>query len=74
MTVTNAAKALRVSRVTLSNVLNGKVWITVSTSLRLALWLGTSPDVWLEMQAQWDLWQAKQQPRPKIKPLERMAA
>jgi addiction module HigA family antidote len=74
MTVTNAAKALRVSRVTLSNVLNGKVWITVSTSLRLASWLGTSPDVWLEMQAQWDLWQAKQQPRPKIKPLERMAA
>lgn len=72
MTVTSAAKALQVSRVTLSKVLNGKGGITAGMALRLASWLRTSPDVWLGMQTQWDLWQAEQQPTPKIKPLDRL--
>jgi len=74
MTVTSAAKALQVSRVTLSKVLNGKAGITAGMALRLAAWLKTSPDVWLGMQTQWDLWQAEQLPSPKIKPLTRLAA
>lgn len=74
MTVTSAAKELQVSRVTLSKVLNGNGGITAQMALRLSVWLGTSPDVWLGMQTQWDLWQAEQQPSPKIKPLERLAA
>ncbi|GBL45261.1 HigA protein [Sulfuriferula multivorans] len=74
MTVTRAAKELQVSRVTLSKVLNGKAGVTAGMALRLAAWLGTSPDVWLGMQTQFDLWQAEQQPGPKIKPLERIAA
>lgn len=71
MTVTKAAKELQVSRVTLSKVLNGKAGVTAGMSLRLSAWLGTSPDVWLGMQIQRDLWQAEQQPIPKIKPLVR---
>jgi len=47
MTVTRAAKELQVSRVTLSRVLNGKAGVTAEVALRLAAWLGTSPDVWL---------------------------
>jgi len=74
MTVTDAAKALQVSRVTLSKVLNAKAGVTAGMALRLSAWLDTTPDVWLGMQTQFDLWQAKQQPRPKIKPLERLAA
>ena len=74
MTVTEAAKELLVSRVTLSKVLNGKAGITAAMALRLSAWLGTSPDMWLGMQTQWDLWQAKKQPRPNIKPLERLPA
>ena len=74
MTVTQAAKELQVSRVTLSKVLNGKAGITAAMALRLSAWLGTSPDMWLGMQTQWDLWQAKKQPRPNIKPLKRLAA
>lgn len=72
MTVTKAAQELRISRVTLSKVLNGKTGVTVGMALRLSVWLGTSPDVWLGIQTQWDLWQAKQQPSPNIKPLERL--
>lgn len=74
MTVTKAAQELKVSRVTLSKVLNGKGGVTAGMALRLSAWLGTTPDVWLGMQTQWDLWQAKQQPRPSIKPLERLPA
>ena len=74
MTVTKAAKELQISRVMLSKVLNGKAGVTAGMALRLSAWLGTTPDVWLGMQTQWDLWQAEQLPSPKIKPLERLAA
>lgn len=61
-------------RVTLSKILNGKGGITADMALRLSQWLGTSPDLWLGLQNQFDLWQASQVERPAIKPLERMAA
>ncbi|SOD15941.1 HigA family addiction module antitoxin [Nitrosomonas ureae] len=73
MTVTHAAEELHISRVSLSKVLNGKVGITAQMAIRLSQWLGTTPDVWMGMQTQWDLWQAKQLPTPKIKPLERLS-
>jgi len=74
MTITKAAQELQVSRVSLSKVLNGKAGVTAGMALRLSVWLGTTPDVWLVMQTQWDLWQAEQQPIPQIKPLNRLAA
>ena len=74
MTVTKAAEELQVSRVTLSKVLNVKAGVTAGMELRLSVWLGTSPDIWLGMQTQWDLWQAEQQPRPIIRTLVRKAA
>lgn len=74
MTVSAAADALQVSRVTLSKVLNGKSGITAGMALRLSTWLATTPEVWLGMQTQFDLWQAEKEPSPKIKPLEKLAA
>ncbi len=74
LTVTQAAEALQVSRVTLSKILNGKGGISADMALRLSQWLGTSPDLWLGMQNQYDLWQASQAERPDIKPMDRMAA
>jgi addiction module HigA family antidote len=56
MTITKAAKELQVSRAMLSKVLNGKAGVTAGMALRLSVWLGTTPDVWLGMQTQWDLW------------------
>ena len=74
ISVTEAARQLGVSRVTLSRVVNGKAAVSVDMALRLAQWLGTSAEVWLRMQAAHDLWQAEHQPRPKLKPLKRHAA
>ena len=73
VTVTEAAKALGVTRAALSRVLNGKAAVSADMALRLAQWLNTGPEVWLNMQAAYDLWQARQKPRPKIKPLHRAA-
>jgi addiction module HigA family antidote len=66
MTVTDAAAALHVARVTLSKILNGAAGISADMALRLAQWLGTSPDMWLGLQTQYDLWQAEQRQRPMI--------
>ncbi len=74
MTVSKAAEELQISRVMLSKVLNGKAGVTAGMALRLSVWLDTSPDLWLGMQTQRDLWLAEQQPKPNIKPLEKVIA
>ncbi|MEI7296704.1 HigA family addiction module antitoxin [Paraburkholderia tropica] len=74
ITVTQAAHELHINRVTLSNLLNGKAGMTANLALRLSAWLGTTPEHWLGLQTQWDLWQARRQPRPRIRPLARAAA
>jgi antitoxin HigA-1 len=74
MTVTQAAGQLQVSRVMLSKILNCKAGVSADMAIRLSVWLKTSPDLWVGMQSQWDLWQAEQKPRPSIQPLERIAA
>ena len=60
ISVTAAAEKLGVTRVTLSRILNRKSGISAEMALRLAKALSTSPDMWLSMQLQYDLWQAKQ--------------
>jgi addiction module HigA family antidote len=59
MTVKEAAGRLRVTRATLSRILNGHAGITAGMSLRLSAALGTSPEFWLKMQVQYDLWHAR---------------
>ena len=66
MQVTEAAQKLGVSRVTLSRVLNGRASISADMALRLEAALGTSASMWLGMQADYDLWQARQKPLPKV--------
>jgi antitoxin HigA-1 len=66
MTVKEAAARLRVTRATLSRILNGHAGITAGMSLRLSAALGTSPEFWLKMQVQYDLWQARKK-TPKVK-------
>ncbi|KAE9528476.1 HigA family addiction module antitoxin [Testudinibacter aquarius] len=60
VTVTTAAKKLGVTRVTLSRILNGKAGISAEMALRLSQALNTSADMWLAIQLDYDLWQARQ--------------
>ena len=77
VTVTDAAGALGVSRVTLSRVLNGTAAISPEMALRIEKWLGAEhgarAEVWLRMQAAYDLCQAEKAAHKalkKVKPLD----
>ena len=60
VTVTDAAKALGVSRKTLSTVINGRAGISPEMAIRLSIAFDTSAESWLNQQTQFDLWQAEQ--------------
>lgn len=66
---TIAAK-LKVSTSTLSRLVNGKSSITSDMALRLSKTLGRSPESWLIMQNNYDLWQA--QKRINLKEVEKL--
>ena len=53
------AVALGVSASTLSRVLKGSSGISPEMALRLAKVLGRSPESWLTMQLNYDLWHAR---------------
>ena len=67
MTIADAAERLGVSRQTLSALLNSRSGVSADMALRLSKALGTSADMWLNMQVAYDLWQARQSPPPKVK-------
>ncbi len=60
VTVTDAAKALGVSRKTLSTLINGRAGISPEMAIRLSIAFDTSAESWLNQQTQYDLWQAEQ--------------
>jgi addiction module HigA family antidote len=59
LNVTEAARALGVSRKTLSSILNGRAGISPEMAVRLSLAFGTSAESWLNQQLQYDLWRAE---------------
>ena len=73
MTIAEAASRLRVTRAHLSRIVNGHAGISAAMSLRLCAALGTSPEFWLKMQLQYDLWQARKSKTPKIRPFPHVA-
>lgn len=59
LTVTDAAKALGVTRKTLSELLNGHSRISPEMSVRLSIAFNTSAESWINQQAKYDLWLAE---------------
>jgi antitoxin HigA-1 len=59
LSVTDAAKALHVTRQALNNVVNGKAGISPEMAIRLEKAFGGAADTWLRMQANYDLAQAR---------------
>ncbi|HCO58413.1 MAG TPA: addiction module antidote protein, HigA family [Burkholderiales bacterium] len=58
----------------MSKILNGNAGISAEISLRLAKWLGTSPDLWMGLQTQYDLWKVISEKKLlKIVPLKHSA-
>ena len=67
-----AAAALGVTRVSLSRVLNGKAGVSAEMAVRLGKWLGTGPEVWINMQAQYELWKAEQALKTMVRKIPRL--
>lgn len=55
-----AARQLGISLNRLNEIVLGKRGITADTALRFARFLKTSPQLWMRLQADWDLHQAMQ--------------
>jgi len=60
ISVTEAARALGVTRKTFSTLLNGRSGISPEMALRLSKVFGRTPDGWLRLQIQYDLWKTEQ--------------
>src|SRR3990170_5899174 len=58
--VTEAAKALGVTRRTFSTLVNGRAGISPEMALRLSKVFGRTPEGWLRLQLQFDLWKTQQ--------------
>ena len=59
LSVTEAAKALGVSRQALNNIVNGKSGISPEMAIRLSKAFGSTPETWLGMQLAYDLAEAR---------------
>ena len=71
ITVTDMATKLGVSRKTLSKILNEKGAVTPDMALRLSRAFGTTPDLWLNLQKNFDLWNAENSSKDwkRVRPL-----
>lgn len=61
------ARTLRVSTNRITQIIAGKRAITADTALRLGQWLGTGPELWLNLQKSYELRLAKAQSGEQIK-------
>ena len=59
LSVTDAAKRLGVRRQTLNNLVNGKGGVSAEMAVRLSKAFGSSPEVWLGLQMEYDLAQVE---------------
>jgi addiction module HigA family antidote len=66
LTQVQLAKALKTSFRTINEILNEKRRISPDMALRLARYFGTSPDVWIGLQADYDLYWAKMKSKKTI--------
>lgn len=72
ISVSDSARALGVSRKTLSELLNGHTSVSPEMAIRLSIAFDTSPQSWLAQQMEYDLWKAERK-RKELK-VERLKA
>ncbi len=72
LSVTEAARALGVSRKTLSSILNARAGISPEMAVRLSIAFDTTAESWLSQQVQYDLWRAER--RRKTLRVSRLSA
>ena len=66
LSVSEAARQLRVTRQTLHRVLAGKAGVSPEMAVRLGKFCGNGPGIWLRMQQSFDLWHAEKRLRHEL--------
>lgn len=66
VTANAVALALRIPANRLTEIINGKRSLTADTSLRLARYFGTSAQMWMNLQAKYDLEKAEDELEARI--------
>jgi addiction module HigA family antidote len=70
ITVSALAKHLGMTRANLSMILNGRMAISAAVAVKLGeAFPNQDAELWMALQAQYDLWHAKRRKRMKIRPL-----
>jgi addiction module HigA family antidote len=59
LSVTRAARALGVTRQSLSELVNERAGVSIEMAIRLSKAFGSTPETWLGLQMAYDLWQAR---------------
>jgi len=77
MSASQLARTLNIPRNRLTEIIRGRRGISADTALRLAQWMGTTPEFWMNLQRNYELRLAEQRSgeeiRQTIKPLDSAA-
>ncbi len=71
--IVDAASALDVSRQNLSMIINGHVGISPDMALRLGKAFKTEPEMWVNMQKNYDMWHARRTAKPMLRKVKELA-
>jgi antitoxin HigA-1 len=74
LSVSAAARQLRITRQTLHRILAGRAAITPEMAIRLGKFCGNGPALWLRMQQAHDLWHAERRLRAEVDRIPTAAA
>lgn len=71
LTVADLARTLGVSRKTVSKIVNERGSVSADMALRLSQAFGTTPELWLNLQQNHDLWRAAKESKgwKKVEPI-----
>ena len=71
LSVSEAARQLRITRQTLHRILAGKSAIRPAMAVRLGRFCGNGPELWLRLQQNYDLWYAKRSLHSELEKIPR---
>jgi len=72
--VTSFAKALQISRGMLNKIISTEKPIRTEIALKLGALVGNGPNLWLNMQKNYDLWKTEKELKPVLKEIEKIRA
>ena len=72
LTQRDLADGIRVPYQRINELVNGRRGVTPGTALRLAKYFGTSPDFWMNLQQQWDLYFAQKEESGELKRIKQV--